>query len=218
MIKFLNSTVTFQILAISGGLIPLLTSLFSALVYRGEDDETYSPLNHFISELGKMGVSRCAWLFNLGLILAGVCMVLESISLGIILGNLVGKIAIAFGVISGISLVMVGLFPMNHRKPHGYAALAYFRLGLLMVILFSLAILFQKSGEVVLSRWLGLAGLLPILAFSTFLLMIQKAYKETEDPLATEDISRPKVWDLAIVEWSIFVTMLVWIGIIALGV
>jgi hypothetical membrane protein len=144
-------------------------------------------------------------------------MLLATISLGLLLDNLIGKIALGFGVISALSLVVVGLFPMNHRKPHGFAALAYFRSGLLMVILFSLAILFQKQGGSVIDRWLSLAGLLPISAFSTFLLMIQKAYKETEDPLATEDVTRPKVWDLAVAEWSIFVTMLIWIGTLAFG-
>jgi len=218
MINFLNSTLTFQLLAACGALIPLSTSLITALAYRGEDDEPYSPLNHFISELGKVGVSRLSWVFNLGLILAGLCMLLESISLGLMLDNLLGKIALGFGVISAISLAMVGLFPMNRRKPHGYAALAYFRSGLVMVILFSLAILFQKDETRIFSRWLSLAGILPVTAFSTFLLMIQKAYKATEDPLATKDVARPKVWNLAIAEWSIFVTMLVWIGVIAMGV
>ncbi len=218
MIKFLNSTLTFQLLAACGALIPLSTSLITALAYRGEESERYSPLNHFISELGKVGVSRLSWVFNLGLILAGLCMLLESISLGLMLDNLLGKIALGFGVISALSLAMVGLFPMNHRKPHGYAALAYFRSGLVMVILFSLAILFQKDGTRIFSRWLSLAGILPVTAFSTFLLMIQKAYKATEDPLATEAVSRPKVWNLAIAEWSIFFTMLVWIGVIAIGV
>ena len=36
--------------------------LATALVYRGYEGEAYSPLSHFISELGEVAMSRLAWL------------------------------------------------------------------------------------------------------------------------------------------------------------
>jgi hypothetical membrane protein len=218
MIDFLNSPSTFQIFAGFGVTIPLVGSLVTALAYRGKEGEPYSPLNHFISELGEVGVSRLAWVFNLSLIFAGLCLLIAGISLGLMLNNLFGKVAVAMGVISALSLAFVGVFPMNLTKPHGVAAMTYFRSGLVMVIMFSLAIAFQREGGSVFNRWLSLAGLLPITAFSAFLVMIQKAYKQTQEPLATQSVPRPKVWNLAVVEWSIFLAMLIWIGMIALGV
>ena len=86
-----------------------------------------------------------------------------------------------------------------------------------MVTLFSLAIAFQP-GEVI-SPWFALAGLPPILSFGTFLVLVGRAYRDDQeaDPLATEDVPRPRFWGLAAVEWSIFLTVLLWFLLIALG-
>jgi len=40
--------------------------------YRGYAGEGYSPLTHFISELGEIAASRLAWAFNLGIVLGGI--------------------------------------------------------------------------------------------------------------------------------------------------
>ena len=194
------------------GLISSLTgSLIAAGAYIGKDNERYSVLNHFISELGEVGVSQRAWAFNLGLLLAGVCLLPGSISLGLILPGTLAKIAMIFGVICAISLSFVGLFPMNKEKAHGRAAMTYFRTGLLMVILFSLAIAFQPADERVISPWFSLFGLLPIGAFSAFLVLIGRAVRESgADPLAADSESRPRVMVLAVVEWLIFISETAW--------
>lgn len=49
----------------------LLGMVVAALPYRGYAGEGYSPLNHFISELGEIAASRLAWAFNLGIVLGG---------------------------------------------------------------------------------------------------------------------------------------------------
>jgi hypothetical membrane protein len=45
--------------------------LVAALPYRGYAGEGYSPLTHFISELGEIKASCLAWAFNLGLVVGG---------------------------------------------------------------------------------------------------------------------------------------------------
>jgi len=217
MIAFLKTPLTFPIFGIAGSMIVLIGTVIAALAYRGKDGEHYSPFNHFISELGEVGVSRLAWVFNLGLILTGLCLVPASISLGLMLPGLLVKIAMVGGVVYGVSLSFVGVFPMNNLKPHGYAAMTFFRAGLAMVILFSLVIALQSGENPILSRWFSLAGLPPIAAFSAFLLLIRKANRQVEDPLSTEEVPRPKIWILASVEWLIFVTILLWFILIALG-
>ena len=53
----------------AGICIILLSALIAAASYVGKQNETYSFLNHFISELGEIGVSPLAHIFNGGLIL-----------------------------------------------------------------------------------------------------------------------------------------------------
>ena len=57
----------------AGIFILLLSVLIAATSYVGKQNETYSFLNHFISELGEKGVSKFAYIFNGGLILGGAC-------------------------------------------------------------------------------------------------------------------------------------------------
>ncbi len=215
--EFLNSPLGFIIFSVAGCIFAVAGSLISGGAYRGKEGERYSPLNHFISELGEVGVSKRAWAFNIGLILTGSCLVLASLSLGLMINTILSKIAMGIGVISALSLAMVGVFPMNKIKPHTIAAITYFRSGLVMVILFSLAIGLQTSPEPVLSPWFFLAGLPPMMAFGGFLILMGKTSHDSDEPLGTEDLVRPQVWKYAIVEWSIFVAVVLWFLLIAFG-
>ncbi|MEA3327062.1 MAG: DUF998 domain-containing protein, partial [Chloroflexota bacterium] len=163
---FLISQRCFQLFGMVGSLVAVSGALISGLAYRGKQDEPFSPLNHYISELGEVGVSRLSWVFNLSLILTGLFLIPACISLGLMLLGILAKIAMAAGVVCAISLSFVGVFPMNQIEPHGFAAMTYFRAGLVMVLLFSLAIALQPAPPPVLSRWFGLAGLPAILSFS----------------------------------------------------
>ncbi len=44
----------------------------SALGYEGTQGDAYSVLNHFTSKLGEIGVCYLRWVFNRGLIVAGL--------------------------------------------------------------------------------------------------------------------------------------------------
>lgn len=218
MIEILKTPCSFKILSIAGALIAVVGSLWTAVVYRGREAEAYSPLNHFISELGEVGISRSAWVFNLSLILTGLCLVPASISLGLMLTGLIAKIAMVAGVVCALSLSFVGVFPMNRLKPHGSAALTYFRAGLVMVFLFSLAVALQPDSQRELSPWYALAGLPAIMAFSTFLFLLKDTSKHKDDPLSTVEVKRPRIWRLAVVEWLIFFTILLWFLLISIGI
>ncbi|MFN2302384.1 MAG: DUF998 domain-containing protein [Anaerolineales bacterium] len=217
MISFLQDPQVFQLFGILGTAFALVGALIAGLFYVGKQNERFSPLNHFISELGEVGVSPLAWVFNLGLILAGLCLIPACISLGLIIPGVLAKIAMVAGIVCALSLSLVGVFPMNKLKPHGFAAMTFFRGGLLMLILFSLTLGLQSGPDPVISRWYALAGLPPMIAFSTFLVLVAKAYKQTEDALSPGDIERPRVWGLVIAEWAILVTVVLWFVLIAIG-
>jgi len=217
MFDFLMMPLSFQIFGIAGSIIAVIGSLIAAIAYRGKQGQMYSPLNHFISELGEVGVSRLAWVFNLGLILTGLCLVVAVLGLGLMLPGWLSNVALVAGVVCALGLSFVGFFPMNQLTPHTRAAMTFFRGGLVMVILFSLAIGFQSPAKSVISPWYALAGLPAIAAFSAFLVLIAKATQHTDEPLGTEEVTRPRIRVLAVVEWSIFLTILLWFLLIAVG-
>jgi hypothetical membrane protein len=217
MLAFLKNPAFFQILSIAGASFAILGSVISWTAYRGRQGEAYSLLNHYISELGEVGVSRFAWAFNLGLILCGLCLLPATISLGLLLPGIWGTIGMLAGIISTISIALVGVFPMNNLTPHIRAAVTYFRLGLVMVFFFSLAIALQPGTAPLLPRLLSLAGLPAILAFSYFLFYSRVSYAMPQNPLAALEAARPRVWKIAVAEWAIFLTTIPWLLVIALG-
>ena len=145
MFEYLQTTTAIQFFGISGCLVTALGSLMAGLAYRGKQGQRYSPLNHFISELGEVGVSRWSWAFNLGLILSGVLLLPCIIGLGLHIPGIWSKLGMIAGCLAAVGLGLVGVFPMNNLKPHGRAATMYFRMGLLMIFLFTIAIALQKE-------------------------------------------------------------------------
>ena len=217
MMAFLISTRGFQLFGVVGSLIVVLGVLVAALVYHGKENEPYSPLNHYISELGEVGVSRLAWVFNISLILSGLFLIPACVSLGLMLPGVLAKIGMAAGIVFAIFLALVGIIPMNKSEPHGIVAMTNIRGGLLMVLLFSLAIAFQSAPTPVLPRLFALGGLPAILSTAGFLTLARKAGKKEEDPLESEEVARPKVLALPTVEWLIFLTIVLWFALIAWG-
>jgi hypothetical membrane protein len=217
MFEFLQSPASIRLFGVLGGVIPLAASLIAGLVYRGKDGRRYSPFNHFISELGEAGVSRLAAVFNGGLIACGLLLLPCCVGLGLFIPGTWSKLAMAAGVLAALAVSLVGVFPMNNLKPHTFAAMSYFRLGMGMVILFTLAILLQPEEPPVIPRLLGLVGVPAIFFYAFFLVYAQvklKEANETLDPSVQKE--RPHFWLFPTIEWAIFLTTVPWFLAIAL--
>ena len=206
----------FKYFGLIGVVIGLIGVIVPSLVYRGTKGEKYSFLNHYISELGETGVSKLAWVFNLGMILSGICIIVASLSLGLVLPGFWAKAGLVLGVASGAALSLVGVFPMNKMERHFKAAVAFFRGGLLMVLFFSLAIVLQSGENPLLPRELGLLGMILVLAFGVFIGLMWSVRNQDHEALDTAGLERPKVWKFAISEWSIYFSFVVWILVVAL--
>lgn len=206
----------FKYFGLIGVVIGLIGVIVPSLVYRGTKGEKYSFLNHYISELGETGVSKLAWVFNLGMILSGICIIVASLSLGLVLPGFWAKSGLVLGVASGAALSLVGVFPMNKMERHFKAAVAFFRGGLLMVLFFSLAIVLQSGENPLLPRELGLLGMIPVLAFGVFIGLMWSVRNQDHEALDTAGLERPKVLKFAISEWSIYFSFVVWILVVAL--
>lgn len=218
MLVWLGNLTVFRFIGLIGVFFGLLGVVLPGVVYRGKDGEKFSFLNHFISELGERDVSRWAWIFNLSIFLSGLAVIIGTISLGFGLPGLWAKLGMLFGFVTGVGLMMVGIFPMDNIKPHTTAAVTFFRGGLLMVLAFSLAVLFPPQEQVLLSRFYGLVGLIPVAAFGYFLVLMWSVRDKIDQPLSTEEVQRPRVWKFAISEWAVYFSIIVWILVLSLSI
>jgi hypothetical membrane protein len=199
-----------------------LGALISAAAYHGRLGEPYSPLNHFVSELGELNVSPMAVAFNAGLLLGGLCLTVFLIGLGRRIGGWAGALFSVGGTACGISGALVGVYPMNYLGPHITWAMRFFNLGLLMMAVFSVMALAKIGG---LSRWLAMPGGLSAFAFAAFLYLPKvepgTSISPNLNPLSmmTSALSqpRPAVWSLAVLEWASVLSVLAWALWVALA-
>jgi hypothetical membrane protein len=207
-LKRLRKPQVFSFFGIVASMIGILSVVLPGLVYEGAEGDVYSVFNHFISELGEIGVSDLAWVFNGGLILAGLAFIPFMIGLGMYLRNLIAKIAMVVGVFSAITIVLVGAFPMNYSAEHTLAALSFFFSGLFMTGLWSFAIIFQSETRV--PRGLSVLGFFSTASFVAFL----TAGSGDFDPAA----GRPDFLLLPTLEWAVYFSIVGYLMVVALFV
>ena len=157
----------FPLWGLVASLVGLVFILTPQLFYVGAEGEPYSMFNHAVSELGELGVSELAWMFNLGLFLAGILFIPFMIGLGIYIDNIVGKLAMVGGVYSAVSVALVGVYPMNYMYEHSITAISFFLSGMVMTLLWAIAILVQK--EVRVHKGLSIGGFINMTIFALFL-------------------------------------------------
>ncbi|SVB30805.1 uncharacterized protein METZ01_LOCUS183659 [marine metagenome] len=193
----------------AGVLILLLSALMPAAFYIGRENETYSFLNHFISELGEIGVSPLAYIFNGGLILGGICISSFMLGMAIHIGGSWGLILGAIGLVTGISATLVGVFPMNQLEIHTTIANTFFYGGLLAALGYTLYVIFSPQPR--LPKITAITGGATMLAFAAFVWFLPAPL---EDGQSISEIlkNRPEIWTLPILEWLVFLCVMGWIG------
>jgi len=203
-----------EIWGLAGSGILLACVLSSRIGYVGKAGESYSFLNHFISELGEVGVSHLAPLFNTGLILGGSVSIVFVVGLGMYVKNTAAKIAMGVGVFSGIAFILVGCFPMNNLHTHTIVATCFFVSGMLMVAIFSIAIAKQKEAKI--PRLFSIAGIVVVGVFIAFLVDSHlMGHISGHGPLGVIS-TRPHIWWRTILEWGVFFAIVSWILLISI--
>ncbi len=156
----------FPLWGILGSITGLVMILTPMIPYTGTEGEPFSIFMHYVSYLGWIGVSEFAWMFNIGMIVTGLIFVPFMIGMGLYLENIVGKIAGLVGVYTAVSIFFVGVFPMNYPE-HGLAAMSFFLSGLIMSILWTIAILLP--GQTRVPKGISIGGFVNIFFFAAFL-------------------------------------------------
>lgn len=193
--------------AFTGAALMTAGSVAAALAYTGEDGQAYSPFNHWVSELGELGVSELAMAFNVGLIAGGLGFAAFMAGLALDARDRLRWVYGPIGVIAGIAGALVGVFPMNIREIHGLVALTFFNLGWIAVATASVPLLVGHDRR--FPRWLALVGGAAIVAFLAFL------YEFRVDPLVLETalgspVERPDFWLATTLEWAVIVAIIGW--------
>jgi hypothetical membrane protein len=199
------------IVGIAGVTFLAMCSLIAALVYTGTAGEGFSPLNHWISELGEEGVSQLATLFNIGIIAGGVCLAIFMTALGIHRRSRLAWLYVPIGIISGIGAAFVGVFPMSSTGPHIPAALTFFVLGWISVGLASIDL--WRRPDPRFPRWLPWLGALTVIAFLIFLSLYipYLTYTGAGSP------DRAPFQLVVVFEWLVLVGIMGWVLVASLS-
>jgi hypothetical membrane protein len=197
-----------------GATIIAFGSIVTALVYSGTDGGSYSPLSHWVSELGEIGVSQFAPLFNVCLVIGGVLFAVFMFGLAVTRTGWLRVVYGPLGIVAGLAGAGVGIFPMNQLDAHALTALTFFNLGWIVVGIASIDFLIVRDAR--FPRWLSILGGLTVAAFVGFLVSLQTEGLVGEDALAPPDI-RLDVWIVPTLEWALIVGILAWVFLTALA-
>ncbi len=191
-LKELVDEKNFPLWGMVASLVGLVFILTPQLFYVGTEGESYSMFNHAVSELGELGVSELAGMFNIGMVLAGILFIPFMIGFGLYIDNIISKITAVVGVYSAASIVLVGVYPMNYLYEHSMAAISFFLSGMVMTLLWAIAILVQK--EVRIHKGLSLGGFINMAIFALFLY----------GPFGSFGPPRPEFSMRITLEWAIY--------------
>jgi hypothetical protein len=97
---------------------------------------------------------------------------------------------------------------MNYRAEHALAAMSFFFSGLIMVVLWTLAILLQRASRI--HKILSVGGLINAFCFAAFLFGDYGSYSDVSE--------RPDFWLLPFFEWSIYFAIVSYLFIISINV
>ncbi len=182
--------------------------------FSGSAGESYSPLNHWISDLLKAAYSRWVWLIR-------ICFMVGGIAFGVHMIGVATKIpdsgtAWAFaiiGALSGIFGMLVGVFPEG--KVHGGVALGFFALGTVDLALFGVHVL--NTATSFYPKWFAIPSFLMVASFVTLGIgsiveFVRSGFRDVDFPPPDQ---RAAVLLIPTTEWLSLILLLLWVAIVS---
>jgi len=207
-------------IATTGGILAFWTIVLGSavawLAYHGAAGESYSPLNHWISELGQLGVSARASTFNLALVASGVEFVLFILGLAMVSPSRLRWVFGPIGAIAGLGGCFVGIYPMNNPDAHILAASTFFNLGWISVGIASIT--FLRFPDPRFPRRLVVVGAATVAAFVAFMVALRvDAFTRNRMASSGPIVGRPEIWIGPILEWAVMAGIMGWTLLVCLS-
>ena len=199
------------VLGLGAVAVILLGAIATAIPYVGYAGERYTPLNHFISELGERPESQLAVVFNAGVVIGGIGL---GLFLAIVSRHLTGRYRPALilaGIVAGTSGTLVGLFPMDTHAAHRLASDVFFLSGWIVAAIFSLWLATGRRPG--FPRVLLAPGVLCV-AVSLIFIGVYSTYRPI-DPNANI-LERSAIWTVPLLEWASLLSLLLWLVCLSL--
>ena len=189
----------------------VLSSLITALFYEGRTTEHYNFANHYVSELGEIGVSDVPYIFNGGLMIGALLLTIFMLGLAWLMRGWSGAGFALLALVTGISGFLVGVYPMSNIDPHIKAAMTFFNTAQFAMLFFTIYVFFSKHPW--FSRKLAIPGFITFIFFVIFLNM-PSAFNGDADlstAMHNQFYNRPNIIPLAVFEWLIIAGLMTWI-------
>lgn len=188
----------------STGLI-VIGCVASAIAFSGSTREPYSPLSHFIWELGERGPSPLAWAFNLGIAAGGVGLGVFRVLLARQTNGLWRVAFIVLGLIGGVSGALLGLYPMDDLQAHTVASIGFFNAWSIAIAIFSMWLVVDRREG--FPRWLLVPSGLVLVAFLGFLGVARTIPGAESLPVSA---LRSDLSAVPVLEWLTMLFLLAW--------
>ena len=199
------------LMGLVGIAIIVVSVLLTALEFSGPNGTAYSMLNRKISTLGKPQFSGWATLFNRGLQVGGVCLMVFIVALGFYVKCRAMLVVTLAGVVMASGVVLVGVCPVTEPQCHKVAAQITFFSGAVTTTAFTVALLWGKPDK--LSRWLAVPSGMASLAFVAFAVILYSLYEHPQQVFINgpPGDKRPYLWLPSLLEWLVFAIVVVWL-------
>jgi len=185
-----------------------------AFAFVGLEGQSYSPANHFVSELGHTAASELWQVFSLVLIIGASAFGLHMLSVGLRFRAFWRWLFIIGGLIVTIGGIGVALFPMDvNLDMHGLVALLFFFSSMILVTVFSAYV--ALSSQAAYPRWIALVGVPLVISSAVFLINLFAKLGESSDALAAPE-ARAATDIVTISEWGVIIFLSMWVIVLAI--
>lgn len=196
----------------AGVVILTIAIWIASMAYVGSSGERYSPLNHFISELGHTAESEASAVMNAGLLIGGPLFSLFMIGIALRFRGIVRPALLVGGALVGLSGGLVGIYPMDvDLARHALVAIGSFAGMLLMLAIFALAT--ALAHPPVYPRWLAVLPAPAVICSMVFLYLLVTTGLQV---LAAPAGERAPVLLITVVEWGALIGLVIWVIAIVL--
>lgn len=191
---------------ITGCLIIAFGLVVSAMHYTL--DVTYSPKNHFISELGLSSASKYSYVFNFCLGIGGLLLMYFTNGLGSYLRKSpLAWYASYIGMLATLSFSAIGYYTADSWTAHRNAAVVFFTGVMISISLFSYCIWTNKQRR--MHHIIALQGFIIVVIYFTVLVWPKDLLLQSVNE--PDKFIRPELWGLTVLEWGYCSMIAFWI-------